>query len=1465
MLNKIIEFSINNKLVIGIFTLALIIWGVMSLRTLPIDAVPDITNNQVQVITLSPSLATQEIEQFISYPIEQTMSTIPEIQEVRSISRFGLSVVTIIFHDDIDIYWARQQVSERLPEAKSSIPAGLGNPEMAPVSTGLGEIYQYTVHAKPGFEDKYDATKLRTIQDWIIRKQLLGTPGIAEVNSFGGYLKQYEIALNINQLRSYNLSISDIFTALEKNNQNTGGSYIDKKPNAYFIRSEGLITSLADIERIVVKNSESGLPITVRDVAKVQFGTATRYGALTRNDKEAVGGIVMLLKGSNASEVVGRVKDKVAQIRKTLPEGVEIEPFLDRSEFVDRAMSTVQKNLIEGALIVILVLVLFLGNIRSGLIVASVIPLAMLFAVALMKVFGVSGNLMSLGAIDFGLIVDGAVIIVEATMHHMRKLKTGKISQAEMDMQVSGSAKKMMNSAAFGQLIILIVYLPILALVGIEGKMFRPMAQTVSFAIFGALILSLTYVPMISSLLLSKNITHKKNFSDKMMEKFQRVYDPLINGALRFKKTVLIVAVALLGLSAVIFNSLGGEFLPTLEEGDFAVETRLLVGSSLDQTVEKIEQASSLLMKTYPEVKEVVGKIGASEIPTDPMPIEATDITILLKPKKDWTSADTREELAEKMQKTLEQVPGVTFGFSQPIQLRTNELISGVRQDVGIKIFGDDLETLSDLAKKIGALIPSIDGAEDLYVEQVSGLPQISIKLNRDNIARNGLNVEEINNAINTAFAGGVAGTVFEGERRFDLVVRLEQGERQSIDDVKRLYVTASNGNQIPLEQVADISYQLAPNQIQREDAKRRIIVGFNVRGRDIASVVKDVQAKIDEKIEMPTGYYITYGGQFKNLEEANKRLSIAVPVALGLILLLLYFAFGSLKYSLLIFTAIPMSAIGGIFALWLRGLPFSISAGVGFIALFGVAVLNGIVLITEFNQLKKQGMKDVKQRILAGTAIRLRPVLMTATVASLGFLPMALATGAGGEVQKPLATVVIGGLFTATFLTLVLLPVLYAYVENIKPSGLRRKKSKIVGTATIILLLCLSGLNNGIKGQIPTNSSSTLGTIDLNSAISASIETNPNSRVARLGEEYQSVLKGSVRDYGKTNINLTFGQYNSLIAYDNNITISQNIPNPIYLKRLTELADANINASKTQAQIFKNQITYQVKSIYYSLLYRKEQRKLNEDLITLYEKILRAADIRFKTGETNILEKYNANTRLQEAISQKLQTEEYIKIHLEQLKRYTGNQTIEDIADNMLTEKFLDLSPESSMFNNNPDLLALKSQIEVAKEEIRVEKSRLLPDFSVGYFNQSLVGNFEKNGVSKFYGVGKRFQGVELGISIPIFAKAQKAKIKAAEINQQIQEAKVDAFSFSLSQRGSTLLSDLKRLQIQINFYRETALPQAKLLISKSQRAFEVGEMDYYQVSQSINNAVEVQKQYIESLNQYNQTAIELELISGL
>ncbi|WP_200817325.1 efflux RND transporter permease subunit [Chitinophaga ginsengisegetis] len=1036
MLDKIIRFSVRNKLMIGIFTCALAAFGVYSLLRLPVDAVPDITNNQVQVITQSPSLAAQEVERLITFPIEQTMAVIPELAEIRSISRFGLSVVTIVFHDNVDIYWARQQVNEKLGEARTNIPPGIGAPEMSPISSGLGEVYQYVLHPRKGYEEKFDARELRTIQDWYVRRQLLGTPGVAEVNSFGGMLKQYQVTLNPDKLRSHHLGIADVFNAMERNNQNTGGAYIDKKPNAYFIRSEGLISSLADIEKIVVKNTPDGLPVLIRDIATVQLGDAVRYGALTRNaNGEAVGGIVMMLKGKNSNEVVKTVKARIAQIQKTLPPGVVIEPFLDRSEFVGRAVGTVQKNLVEGALIVIFVLVLFLGNLRAGLIVASVIPLSMLFAISMMYLFGVSGNLMSLGAIDFGLIVDGAVIIVEATLHHLAgRNKTGqlvRLSQQEMDTEVFEAASKIRSTAAFGEIIILIVYLPILALTGIEGKMFRPMAQTVSFAILGAFILSLTYVPMMSALMLSKNLDNKVTVADRLMRFFQRIYDPVIRGALRAKALVTGAAILLFVIALFLFGKMGGEFIPTLEEGDFAVETRLLTGSSLSETIDKVSLASGILMKQFPEVKEVIGKIGAAEIPTDPMPMEACDLTILLKPRKEWTSARSREELANKMQEALEVIPGVSFGFSQPIQLRFNELISGVRQDVGIKIFGEDLATLASLADKIGRIVNRTPGAKDLYVEQTGGLPQIVVTADRDKIARYGLDIATINQTINTAFAGQSAGLVYEGEKRFDLVLRLDQQSRQQLADVQNLYITTPSGNQVPLQEVAEVKLTTGPNQVQREDAKRRTIVGFNVRGRDITSVVEEIEAAIGKEVKLPAGYFIRYGGQFENLKEANRRLAVAVPVALLLIFGLLYFTFHSVKQSLLIFTAIPMSAIGGVFALMLRGLPFSISAGVGFIALFGVAVLNGIVLIGEFNRLKQSGLQDLNSVVLNGTATRLRPVLMTAFVASLGFLPMALATSAGAEVQRPLATVVIGGLITSTLLTLLVLPCLYIYFEK--------------------------------------------------------------------------------------------------------------------------------------------------------------------------------------------------------------------------------------------------------------------------------------------------------------------------------------------------------------------------------------------------------------------------------------------------
>ncbi len=1034
MLDKIIRFSIQNKLAIGIMTLALIRWGVWSANKLPVDAVPDITNNQVQVITIAPTLASQEVEQFITYPIEQSLANIPDLEEMRSISRFGLSVVTVAFKDNVDIYFARQLMNERLKEAEDKIPAGLGKPELAPVSTGLGQIYEYVIHPKKGSENKYNSSDLRTMQDWIVARQLYGTPGVAEVNSFGGMVKQYEVAVDPNRLKALNVSIAEIFSALEKNNQNTGGAYIDKQPNAFFIRGIGLVTSLEDIGKIVVKNT-NGIPTLISNVADVRFGHAIRYGAMTRNgDKEVVGGIVMMLKGSNSAQVTSRVKTRMEIIKKSLPADVSIEAYLDRTSLVNRAISTVERNLTEGALIVIIVLVLFLGNLRAGLIVASAIPLSMLFALALMNVFGVSANLMSLGAIDFGLIVDGAVIIVENVLHRLASQANGsqgKLSQKEMDGTVGSSAKQMMSSAAFGQIIILIVYLPILSLQGIEGKMFRPMAETVGFAILGALILSLTYIPMMSALFLSKKVKHKITIADKMMNFFQRMYNPVIAWSIKMKYAVVTAAGILTIISIIIFTRMGGEFIPQLEEGDYAFEFFMPQGTSLSQSVETSMQASKLL-KEFPEVKEVIAKTGSAEIPTDPMPPEATDLMIILNDKKDWVTTKDYKELAEMMEEKLSTLPGVSFEASQPIQMRFNELMTGVKQDVAIKIFGENIDTLAALAPRIAKVIKSVEGAQEPKIERTTGLPQITITYDRSRMANYGLNIEDVNKVISTAFAGQAAGVVFENERKFDLVVRLDTTYRTSIDDVSNLYIPTSNGNQIPLSQVATVDFKEGPAQISREDAKRRIVIGFNVKGRDVQSVVKDIQGKLSS-FKLPTGYYFTYGGTFENLQKASARLQIAVPAALLLIFAMLYFTFSSFKQAALIFTAIPMSAIGGVFALLLRDMPFSISAGVGFIALFGVAVLNGIVLISTFNQLDKDGVDDVIQRVLQGTKMRLRPVLMTATVASLGFLPMALSSGVGAEVQKPLATVVIGGLITATILTLVVLPLLYILFAKAK------------------------------------------------------------------------------------------------------------------------------------------------------------------------------------------------------------------------------------------------------------------------------------------------------------------------------------------------------------------------------------------------------------------------------------------------
>ena len=1057
MFQKLITYSIRHKLVIGVLSIALAIWGVWSLVHLPFDSTPDITDNQVQVITQAPSLGAQEVEQYVTTPVEMALANIPRIQERRSISRSGLSVITLVFDDAADIYWARSQVSQVVEQLEKELPKNTET-EMGPIATGLGEIYHYTIRAKEGYEHKYSLTQLRTMQDWIVRKQLSGTPGVAEVSGWGGYVKQYEVAINTDQLNASGVSVNEVFEALQRNNANTGGSYIEENSNQYYIRGIGVVKNLEDVANIMVKTVD-GTPVKVGDVAKVQFGHATRFGAVTRNGEgEVVAGIAIMLKGENFQEVIKNVKERINQIQKSLPEGVVIEPFIDRTNLVDRVEGTIARNLIEGGLIVIFVLVIFLGNWRAGLVVASVIPLSMLFAFGMMKTFGIDGNLMSLGAIDFGMIVDSAVIIVEAVVTH---INTGHFSQPEvraaylaqcqnggaaipfaltqkqMDEEVHFSASRIRQSAAFGEIIIMIVYIPLMTLVGIEGKMFRPMALTVFFAILGAFILSLTYVPMASSLMLSRKVHTRKTFSDRVIEKLQAWYRPVLDWVLARNKDVITGAVALFCVSVVGFKYLGGEFIPSLEEGDFAVEMSMSQGTSLSQMVESCTKAEKLLKKEYPEIKQVVSRIGSAEIPTDPMPVERADIMIALKPKAEWTSAKTTPELMEKMEETLSAIPGLEAEISQPIQMRNNELLTGIKQDVAIKIFGDDLDVLTQQAGKVKRMIEDVPGVSGIFVEEVAGLPQIQVKYNHEKMAAYGVSVDDISEILETTFAGAVAGSLYEGDKKFDIVLRMDPSQR-NVESLEQLSIPLKDGTDIPLSQVADIDYSPAPAQVSHEDGARRIYVGFNVKGRDVQSTVEDIQEILDEKLKLPDGYYYNYGGEFENLQSATNRLMVVIPIALVIILLLLYATVKNVRESLFVFSAIPLAAIGGVWALWLRGMPFSISAGVGFIALFGVAVLNGIVLIGQMNQMQREektadklsassGVTElIHHRIIESCMVRLRPVLMTALVASMGFLPMALSQGDGAEVQRPLATVVIGGLITSTLLTLLVLPAIY-------------------------------------------------------------------------------------------------------------------------------------------------------------------------------------------------------------------------------------------------------------------------------------------------------------------------------------------------------------------------------------------------------------------------------------------------------
>ncbi len=1437
MLNKIIRFSIKNKLAIAILTLGLIIWGVWSAAKLPIDALPDITDNQVQIITRTPTLAAQEAEQFVTYPIEKVMANLPDMVEMRSFSRFGLSVITIVFKDKVNIYFARQLIGEKLKLAEKEIPESMGRPELAPVTTGLGEIYQYVIHPKKGSEEKYSAMDLRTMQDWIVSRQLYGIAGVAEVTGFGGITKQYEVAINPERLKAMNVTIPEIVTALEHNNENTGGAYIDKKPNAYFIRGIGMVKTFADIENIVVKNSAAGVPVLIKDIAKVQFGSPPRYGALTYNgEKEVVGGIVLMLKGANSADVVKRVKERMASVQKSLPDDVIIEAFLDRSELVDRAIGTVETNLIEGALIVIFVLLLFLGNFRAGLIVASAIPLSLLFAMGMMNLFGVSANLMSLGAIDFGLIVDGAVIIVEATMHHLGLRKNmNKLTQPQMDEEVYQSASKIRNSAAFGEIIILIVYIPILTLIGIEGKMFRPMAQTVGFAILGALLLSITYIPMMCARFLSKKTQYKKNFSDRMMEFFQRLYQPLLQKAIKIRYWIVGLTVALFTVTVFIFSKIGGEFIPTLEEGDFAIEFVMPQGTSLGQTTETVLQAQRIIRK-FPEVKMVVGKTGAADVATDPMPMNASDLMVILKPKSQWTTTRDFYELADMMKEKLEVIPGVIAEPSQPIQMRFNELMTGIRQDVAIKIFGENLDTLAALAPKYAKAIQNIKGVSEPLVERTAGLPQITIEYDRARIAGYGLNIKDINQVVATAFAGQSAGIVFENERKFDLVVRLDSAYRTSLDDVSNLFVPTANGNQIPLSQVAMVTFKEGPMQISREDGKRRVVVGFNVRGRDVESVVNDIQKKLAApQYKLPDGYYFTYGGTFENLKQASARLRIAVPIALFLIFVLLYFTFNSVKQAALIYTAIPMSAIGGVFALLIRGMPFSISAGVGFIALFGVAVLNGIVLISTFNQLKKDGMDDVIKRVIEGTKIRLRPVLMTASVAALGFIPMALSTGAGAEVQKPLATVVIGGLITATFLTLIVLPCLYIIFSTKRNT---KVKPVIVVPIIFVLLFASSSVN---AQQVPQATRR----ISIAAAIDTALTYNLQFNINKSEISKATTATKTANEIPKTGV---FAENEDLRPGDSRgilkIGVSQSIPWPGLYKARREYLNQQVKYYQLNTEALNAAIRKDVRVAYYELWYLQDRLQLFQRLDSVYTSLFKAAELRFKTGEAAGLDKISAEAKMRELQAVLKQNKQELLIQQQQLMMLLNINAYLLPLDKPMGKIALESIANDSL---HPVLVLQQQNINIANANIGVQTNTNKPEFSGRFFTQRL------------WGANNPFSGFSVTAAFPLFGKTvYKSKVKTAQAEVEVQQQQLAWQSQQLSTEKQQALTAIEIKMALLDFYETTGLKQSEEIIKAASLSYTAGEISFAELSQFLGQAIDIKRNYLEVLSKYNQAIIQ-------
>jgi len=1464
MINKIISYSINNKFIIGLFIMALVGIGIWSMATIKLGSVPDITNNQVQVITVAPNLGTEDIEQFVTYPVELAMANLPDVIELRSVSRFGLSVVTIVFKDEAGTYLPRQLVQEKLTEVAAEIPEGFGKPFMAPITTGLGEIYQYSLKVKEGYESKYDAMDLRTIQDWIVKRQMALVPGVVEVNAFGGYVKQYEVSINPDKLKSFGITMKQVFEALKTNNANTGGAYIEKNHQANFIRGEGLARSLEDLENTVV-TTQNGSPILIRDVAeKVGYGSQVRYGAFTQDGHESVGGQILMLKGQSPSNVIDHVQKRIDEIQKSLPEGVYIEPFLSRSELITRTTSTVEKNLIEGSLIVIFVLVLLLGSFRGGLITASVIPLSLLFAFILMKQFGIWANLMSLGAIDFGIIVDGAVIIVEGMVLHIHqriKKSNVTIDQAEMDKMAYDSGSTMMNSAFFGQLIILIVFTPILFLTGVEGKMFRPMAFTFGFAVLGAIILCLTYVPMVSALFLkpSKNqngwFAKFENsidrFSDRIMAALNKAYKPLLSFALRFKTGVIVSAVVLLMISSYIFSNMGGEFIPKFDEGDIAMQALIKSGSSLTESIEVSKKLQNIV-KQFPEVKTIVSRIGVAEIPTDPMPMDIADSYVILeKDKSKWTSANSKEELIEKIQEKIAVIPGVNFVFTQPVELRFNELLTGVREDVAIKLYGEDLGVLADKVQKIAAVIRTVPGAADVNVEATSGLPQMTVVYNRAKMAQYGVTVDQLNDYVSAAFAGEKASVIFEGEKRFDVVIRLAKEFRQDINNLKNLYIDLPSGAQVPLKEVADISYKPGPMQISRDNTYRRISVGVNVRGRDVKSMVEEIQQKLEKEVKLPPGYYVTYGGSFENLQRATDRLMIVVPIALFLIFILLYFALKSFSQSAMIYMAVPLAAIGGVFALWIRGMPFSISAGVGFIVLFGVAVLNGLVLINKFNELKESGMTNIKDRIYEATHERLRPILLTATAAIMGFIPMAVSTSGGAEVQRPLATVVIGGLITATFLTLVVVPILYSWLESRK----ERKNngdniSYINKSRTIIPVLMLLGLLS--SGNILAQNNPVPKTLTIDEAIAMAKQNYPSLKESKAFIDRERAMKGTSFDLGNTQVFTGKEEYgNNLPGVQTTIGIQQGNIDVLSGFSKAKFYKERIKLGEKFYVINEQQLVRNVMQAYEQINYNKAQLHFAKQLDSVYINFREAAKLRYETGETGELEFISASSEYQQIQVLKQQSYDDIEIAKDVLKQYLGiDGEIETVEAPYKTIVFIN-NNQATTVGNNPILQYALQNTQVSKANIGVEKSQYLPKFSLSYGKQ-IVDN------------ASGFNTYQVGINIPLWFFPQKSRVKAAKANAMVAENQYLEQKAVVESRVSQLIKSLEKTQKTLEYYEEGALLLAEKQMETAELASKEGEIDYVKYITILNSAIRIKQSHLQYINQYNLQTIEIKFQLG-